>query len=75
MAMSMYDAVPLDMGKDYAQADSFSANMAIYDRVEVLKGAAGMLKGAGTASWRPGAASAGKGRTGRRTPGSACTRR
>ena len=45
-----YDGVPLDMGKDYAQADSFSANMAIYDRVEVLKGAAGMLKGAGTAS-------------------------
>jgi len=44
------DGVPLDMGKDYAQADSFSANMAIYDRVEVLKGAAGMLKGAGTAS-------------------------
>jgi outer membrane receptor for ferric coprogen and ferric-rhodotorulic acid len=45
-----YDGVPLDMGKDYVQADSFSANMAIYDRVEVLKGAAGMLKGAGTAS-------------------------
>ena len=31
-----YDGVPLDMGKDYVQADSFSANMAIYDRVEVL---------------------------------------
>ncbi|MFO2466442.1 TonB-dependent receptor [Pseudomonas sp. 15FMM2] len=45
-----YDGVPLDIGKDYVQADSFSANMAIYDRVEVLKGAAGMLKGAGTAS-------------------------
>ncbi|QJI11007.1 TonB-dependent siderophore receptor [Pseudomonas sp. ADAK22] len=45
-----YDGVPLDMGKDYVQADSFTANMAIYDRVEVLKGAAGMLKGAGTAS-------------------------
>ena len=45
-----YDGVPLDMGKDYVQADSFSANMAIYDRVEILKGAAGMLKGAGTAS-------------------------
>ncbi len=45
-----YDGVPLDMGKDFVQADSFSANMAIYDRVEVLKGAAGMLKGAGTAS-------------------------
>ncbi|GAA0270047.1 hypothetical protein GCM10009086_27820 [Pseudomonas rhodesiae] len=39
-----YDGVPLDMGKDYVQADSFSANMAIYDRVEVLKGASGMLK-------------------------------
>ena len=45
-----FDGVPLDIGKDYIQADSFSANMAIYDRVEVLKGAAGMLKGAGTAS-------------------------
>ena len=45
-----FDGVPLDIGKDYVQADSFSANMAIYDRVEVLKGAAGMLKGAGTAS-------------------------
>lgn len=45
-----YDGVPLDMGKDYVQADSFTANMALYDRVEVLKGAAGMLKGAGTAS-------------------------
>ena len=45
-----YDGVPLDMGSSYVQADSFSANMAIYDRVEVLKGAAGMLKGAGTAS-------------------------
>ena len=45
-----FDGVPLDIGKDYVQADSFTANMAIYDRVEVLKGAAGMLKGAGTAS-------------------------
>ena len=42
-----YDGVPLDIGSSYAQADSFSSDMAIYDRVEVLRGAAGMMKGAG----------------------------
>ena len=42
-----YDGVPLDMGSSYVQADSFSSDMAFYDRVEVLRGAAGMLKGAG----------------------------
>ncbi|MCW2270716.1 TonB-dependent siderophore receptor [Pseudomonas sp. JUb96] len=42
-----YDGVPLDMGNLYVQADSFSGDMAYYDRVEVLRGAAGMMKGAG----------------------------
>src|SRR3989344_554001 len=42
-----YDGVPLDMGNLYVQADSFSGDMAYYDRVEILRGAAGMMKGAG----------------------------
>lgn len=42
-----YDGVPLDMGNNYAQADSFSSDMALYDRVEVQRGAAGMMKGSG----------------------------
>ncbi|WP_043229273.1 TonB-dependent receptor [Pseudomonas sp. CF161] len=42
-----FDGVPLDMGSSYVQADSFNSDMAFYDRVEVLRGAAGMLKGAG----------------------------
>lgn len=42
-----YDGVPLDMGNLYVQADSFSSDMAYYDRVEVLRGAAGMMKGSG----------------------------
>lgn len=45
-----YDGVPLDLGNNYVQADSFSSDMAFYDRVEVLRGAAGMMKGAGTSS-------------------------
>ncbi|WP_252091620.1 TonB-dependent siderophore receptor [Pseudomonas sp. MWU13-3659] len=42
-----YDGVPQDMGNLYVQADSFSGDMAYYDRVEVLRGAAGMMKGSG----------------------------
>ncbi|MGF6318956.1 TonB-dependent siderophore receptor [Pseudomonas frederiksbergensis] len=42
-----YDGVPLDIGSSYVQADAFNSDMAIYDRVEVLRGAAGMMKGAG----------------------------
>ncbi|WP_347905693.1 TonB-dependent siderophore receptor [Pseudomonas purpurea] len=42
-----YDGVPLDMGNSYVQADSFSSDMAFYDRVEVLRGAVGMMKGSG----------------------------
>lgn len=42
-----YDGVPLDIGSSYVQADSFNSDMAIYDRVEILRGAAGMMKGAG----------------------------
>ncbi|MGO2202100.1 TonB-dependent siderophore receptor [Pseudomonas helleri] len=45
-----YDGVPLDTGSSYVQADSFNSDMAIYDRVEVLRGAAGMMKGAGGTS-------------------------
>ncbi len=45
-----YDGVPLDMGNNYVQADSFSSDMAYFDRVEVLRGAAGMMKGAGGTS-------------------------
>ncbi|BAP45655.1 TonB-dependent siderophore receptor precursor [Pseudomonas sp. StFLB209] len=42
-----YDGVPLDMGNNYVQADSFSSDMSLYDRVEVQRGAAGMMKGSG----------------------------
>ncbi|OAI86140.1 TonB-dependent siderophore receptor [Pseudomonas putida] len=45
-----YDGVPLDVGGNYVQANSFSSDMAFYDRVEVLKGAAGMLKGSGSSA-------------------------
>ena len=45
-----YDGVPLDVGGEYVQANSFSGDMALYDRVEVLKGAAGMLKGSGSST-------------------------
>lgn len=45
-----YDGVPLDLGGNYVQADSFSSDMALYDRVEVLRGASGMMKGAGTSA-------------------------
>ena len=45
-----YDGVPLDVGGEYVQANSFSGDMAFYDRVEVLKGAAGMLKGSGSSA-------------------------
>jgi outer membrane receptor for ferric coprogen and ferric-rhodotorulic acid len=45
-----YDGVPLDMGNNYVQADSFSGDLAYYDRVEILRGAAGMMKGAGGTS-------------------------
>lgn len=43
-----YDGVPLDIGSTYAQANSYGADMSFLDRVEVLRGAAGMMKGAGT---------------------------
>ena len=45
-----YDGVPLDVGGNYVQANSFSSDMAFYDRVEVLKGAAGMMKGSGSSA-------------------------
>lgn len=45
-----YDGVPLDVGGEYVQANSFSGDMAYYDRVEVLKGAAGMMKGSGSSA-------------------------
>ncbi|EJU9614702.1 MULTISPECIES: TonB-dependent receptor [Pseudomonas] len=43
-----YDGVPLDIGSSYVQANSFGADMTVYDRVEILRGASGMMKGAGT---------------------------
>ncbi len=45
-----YDGVPLDVGGEYVQANSFSGDMAFYDRVEVLKGTAGMMKGTGSSA-------------------------
>jgi len=45
-----YDGVPLDVGGEYVQASSFSGDMAFYDRVEVLKGTAGMMKGTGSSA-------------------------
>ncbi|WP_039811492.1 TonB-dependent siderophore receptor [Xanthomonas arboricola] len=41
-----YDGVPLNRGM-YGRASNYSANMGIYDRAEVLRGAAGLLQGAG----------------------------
>ncbi|WP_395396478.1 TonB-dependent siderophore receptor [Novosphingobium sp. BL-8A] len=43
----LYDGVPLDIGGNYVQANSFNADMALYDRVEVLRGTSGMLRGVG----------------------------
>lgn len=43
-----YDGVPLDVGGSYVQANSFSGDMAFYEQVELLRGAAGMMQGAGT---------------------------
>lgn len=45
-----YDGVPLDVGGNYVQANSFSSDMAYYDRVEIMRGAAGMMKGAGSSA-------------------------
>ncbi|MEA9808938.1 TonB-dependent siderophore receptor [Xanthomonas campestris pv. raphani] len=44
-----YDGVPLNRGM-YGRASNYSANMGIYDRAEVLRGAAGLLQGAGNPS-------------------------
>ncbi|MDP9899791.1 TonB-dependent siderophore receptor [Variovorax ginsengisoli] len=41
-----FDGVPLNRGM-YGRASNFGANMAIYDRAEVLRGAAGLLQGEG----------------------------
>lgn len=45
-----FDGVPLDVGLGEPQAASMAAEMAFYDRVEFLRGAAGMMQGAGTPS-------------------------
>lgn len=42
-----YDGVPLERGM-YGRASNFTGGTAIYDRVEVLRGAAGLLQGAGS---------------------------
>lgn len=44
-----YDGVPLNRGM-YGRASNYTAGTAIYDRVEVLRGAAGLLQGAGNPS-------------------------
>lgn len=44
-----YDGVPLNRGM-YGRANNFNAGTAIYDRVEVLRGAAGLLQGEGNPS-------------------------
>ena len=41
-----FDGVPLNRGM-YGRASNFGAGMAIYDRAEVLRGAAGLLQGEG----------------------------
>lgn len=41
-----YDGVPLNRGM-YGRASNLNAGTAVYDRVEVLRGAAGLLQGAG----------------------------
>ncbi|QEI05304.1 TonB-dependent siderophore receptor [Pigmentiphaga aceris] len=41
-----YDGVPLNRGM-YGRANNFTAGTAFYDRVEVLRGAAGLLQGSG----------------------------
>lgn len=42
-----YDGVPLERGM-YGRASNFTGGTAIYDRVEVLRGAAGLLQGSGS---------------------------
>nr|WP_315429713.1 TonB-dependent siderophore receptor [uncultured Albidiferax sp.] len=42
-----YDGVPVNRGI-YGRASNYSANMAVIDRVEVLRGAAGLLQGEGS---------------------------
>ncbi|MGV6473176.1 TonB-dependent siderophore receptor [Azotobacter vinelandii] len=44
-----YDGVPLER-QSYARGSSFTGETAIYDRVEVLRGAQGLLEGAGDPS-------------------------
>ncbi len=41
-----YDGIPLDRSM-YGRASNFSGGTAIYDRIEVLRGAAGLLQGGG----------------------------
>lgn len=42
-----YDSVPLERGL-YGRASNYSGGTAMYDRVEVLRGAAGLLQGSGS---------------------------
>ncbi|MDQ8035037.1 TonB-dependent siderophore receptor [Bordetella genomosp. 1] len=42
-----YDGVPLERGF-YGRANNYSGGTAMYDRVEVLRGAAGLLQGSGS---------------------------
>lgn len=44
-----YDGVPLDRGM-YGRASNFGGGTAIFDRIEVLRGAAGLLQGGGEPS-------------------------
>ncbi|PEQ14864.1 TonB-dependent siderophore receptor, partial [Piscirickettsia salmonis] len=44
-----YDGIPLDRSM-YGRASNFGGGTAIYDRVEVLRGATGLLQGAGKPS-------------------------
>ena len=46
LATVQYDGVPLNRGM-YGRASNYSSNMAYVDRVEVLRGAAGLLQGEG----------------------------
>lgn len=45
-----YDGIPAQIANESQQFTSTLADMAIYDRVEVVRGATGLLSGAGTPS-------------------------
>lgn len=46
----MYDGLPTALDSSYLSQDMLAADMALYDRVEVVRGATGLMQGAGSPS-------------------------